>query len=143
MNQFDQPRLIAGLVGVAAHQVVFRHGEWNAESHIILSGHALALLAGLATAAFRGSSYAEVFQVAGCYFAGLYMSMLTYRAFFHRLSRFPGAFGARLSKLWMVRRSLRKLHMFKEIQDLHAQYGDYVRVGKLTIDLTYVWRLYD
>lgn len=130
VEQLTQPHLAAGLIGVAAHQVVFRHGEWTGQAHAIIYSHAIALFAGLAAAFVRSYPIFEVFRVAGAYLAGLYGSMLIYRAFFHRLHNFAGPFAARLSKLWMARRSLRKLHMFKEIQDLHQQYGDYVRVGQ-------------
>lgn len=35
----------------------------------------------------------------------------------------------------MTRRSVQKLHMFEEMQHLHAQYGDYVRVGPCELSI--------
>lgn len=132
MDHLSCPRLIATLVGVGAHQVVFRHGEWDSHAHLILTGHLLALLTSLAAALYRGSLFlhVEVLSMGSCYLAGLYLSMLVCRASpLHRLSRYPGPFIAKLSKFWMMRRSLQKQHMFEEIQNLHTKYGDYVRVG--------------
>ncbi|GME27456.1 Glycoside hydrolase protein [Neofusicoccum parvum] len=66
---------------------------------------------------------------------GLVGSMLVYRAFFHRLRRFPGPLAARLSKLYMVRLSAKNLQLHLELKRLHEEYGDVVRTGprELTI----------
>lgn len=61
---------------------------------------------------------------------GLYLSMLLYRAYFHRLCNYPGPFLAKLTNFYVTLRSIKKMHLFEEIQNLHLQYGDYVRVGK-------------
>jgi cytochrome P450 len=129
MNVLDHPGLTAGLVGVGIHQGVLRHGEWNLQSHHVFNGHALALTTGLVAAVAQSFPVTEVFRLAGCYLLGLFSSMLLYRAFFHRLQRFNGPFAAKLSKIWLANRTLKKWHMFLEIQQLHEQYGDVVRVG--------------
>ncbi|KAJ5308716.1 Cytochrome P450 [Penicillium antarcticum] len=61
--------------------------------------------------------------------------MLVYRAFLHRLSRFPGPFFARLSNFYVTVLSGKKLQLCDEIQKLHHQYGDYVRVGPTEISI--------
>lgn len=67
----------------------------------------------------------------GAYFlAGIAISMLIYRGFFHRLNRFPGPFQARLSNLYPTILSARNLHLYEEVEKLHGQYGDYVRLGE-------------
>jgi cytochrome P450 family 628 len=68
--------------------------------------------------------------------AGLYSSMPLYRAFFHQLSVYPGPFLARLSNFYITAKSVKKLHLFEVVQKLHAQYGDYVRIG--TSELSYI-----
>ncbi|KAJ5758202.1 Cytochrome P450 [Penicillium nucicola] len=61
--------------------------------------------------------------------------MLVYRAFLHRLSRFPGPFLARLSNFYVTALSGKKLQLCDEIQKLHQQYGDYVRIGPTEISI--------
>ncbi|KAL1635189.1 hypothetical protein SLS56_001943 [Neofusicoccum ribis] len=63
-----------------------------------------------------------------CFALGLAASVLVYRAFFHRLRRFPGPFAARLSKLHAVYLSTNFQYNL-ELQKQHAQYGDIVRTG--------------
>jgi hypothetical protein len=129
VEQLTQPHLAAGLIGVAAHQVVFRHGEWTGQAHAIIYSHAIALFAGLAAAFVRSYPIFEVFRVAGAYLAGLYGSMLIYRAFFHRLGSFPGPFAARLSRFYAFEKATRTNRSCEDVQKLHEQYGDFVRVG--------------
>ncbi|GME28392.1 Cytochrome p450 [Neofusicoccum parvum] len=63
-----------------------------------------------------------------CFALGLAASVLVYRAFFHRLRRFPGPFAARLSKLHAVYLSTNFQYNL-ELQKQHAQYGDIVRTA--------------
>jgi hypothetical protein len=58
----------------------------------------------------------------------IWLSMGVYRAFFHRLGRYPGPFLARLSQLWRVWKNLRGEH-YRVVNELHMRYGEYVRVG--------------
>ncbi|KAH8887218.1 cytochrome P450 [Thozetella sp. PMI_491] len=68
--------------------------------------------------------------------AGVVGSMLAYRAFFHRLNHFPGPFAARLSKFWQVRMVLRSdFHQHIEVQKLHQEYGDFVRLGPREVSI--------
>ena len=61
----------------------------------------------------------------------LWVNMLAYRAFFHPLRRFPGPFGARLSKFWNLGKVLRsKIRWYQVAGDLKEKYGDYVRTGR-------------
>ncbi|EKG18424.1 Cytochrome P450 [Macrophomina phaseolina MS6] len=56
-------------------------------------------------------------------------SIIIYRAFFHRLRRFPGPFAAKLSKLWSVYQSSKDFKYNLLLEDLHKKYGDVVRTG--------------
>lgn len=56
-------------------------------------------------------------------------SILIYRAFFHRLRKFPGPFAARLTKLWSVYNSSKNLQYHFVLDDVHKKYGDVVRTG--------------
>ncbi|KAL1981812.1 hypothetical protein VTN96DRAFT_2108 [Rasamsonia emersonii] len=65
-----------------------------------------------------------------CFVVSLWTSMLVYRAFFHPLHKFPGPFGAKLSKLWTLRKVVQsKLRWYQVLDELHEKYGDYVRTG--------------
>jgi hypothetical protein len=56
--------------------------------------------------------------------------VLVYRGLFHRLNRFPGPFFARFSNFYVTSLSAKKLHLYEEVQRLHEQHGDYVRLGR-------------
>lgn len=127
----NQARVFAALGGVAAHLFVFRLGEWDVKSPSIFVGHVL-VFASAAAASNRllATTTLEVAHLAGWYVAGLYLSMLVYRAFFHRLSSYPGPFLARLSNFYITARSMKKMQLFEEVRTLHSQYGDYLRLGE-------------
>ncbi|KAF4468469.1 benzoate 4-monooxygenase cytochrome [Fusarium albosuccineum] len=59
---------------------------------------------------------------------GLVSSILIYRAFFHRLHRFPGPFLAKLSRFYAMKNAAKNLKANGKIQGLHEKYGDFVRV---------------
>jgi len=64
------------------------------------------------------------------HFLGIAVSMAVYRVFFHRLGKFPGPFWARVSNFYITGLSAKSLHLHLEVQALHNQYGDLIRVGK-------------
>lgn len=122
--------LLAGLAGVLMHVLVFRIGEWDVASPSIFSYHVVtALVASWASAQLQIPA-AEVAKCSGYYVAGLYLSMLLYRVCFHRLRKYPGPFLAKITNFYITARSFKKFHLFEEVQKLHSQYGDYVRLGK-------------
>lgn len=123
--------MLALASGVVMHITVFRIGEWDVAAPSIVAGYTLAFLATTLLSTFQlATSLTEVAQAAAYHFIGLFASMLVYRAFFHRLSNYPGPLLARLTTFYITARSVRKLHLFKEVQSLHSQYGDIVRLGQ-------------
>ena len=68
------------------------------------------------------------------YVGSLWTSMLIYRAFFHRLHNFPGPFMMKLSKMVHVALNT-NYDSYKQLDKLHAKYGEYVRTGPQTITL--------
>ena len=124
--------------GILLHLGIFRAGEWDLYTPHLLSG--TAVLYGIAIWAvdhFGGDSSITLQQSAriatpplvSC-LGGIFFSILVYRAAFHRLNRFPGPFLARLSNFYVTSLSVKKFHLYEEVQELHAQYGDIVRLGK-------------
>ncbi|CAH0047650.1 unnamed protein product [Clonostachys solani] len=128
---------LACLGGASSHLLVFRVGEWDVLSPQIFIGHLLAfvMVSGVAKARLQ-LPFNEAVELAISYLLGLYVSMLVYRAFFHRLSRYPGPFLAKLSNFYITARSVRKLQLFKEVELIHHQYGDYVRLGPSELSIT-------
>lgn len=76
----------------------------------------------IAVAARRTCTAAALFN------AGLYASILARRLL--RLRSFPGPFLARFSQFYALSLSVRSRNQFHlEVDALHRQYGDFVRVG--------------
>ncbi|KAL2264565.1 hypothetical protein VTJ83DRAFT_7075 [Remersonia thermophila] len=127
--------------GVAAHVFVFRCGEWDMAAPKIFVFYETVLVAALAASYFSTvypipslllsilGTPQGVLRAAACHAVGLYSSMLIYRAWLHRLRAYPGPFLARLTNFYITARSVRKLHLYEEVRQLHARYGDYVRIG--------------
>ncbi|OQU95023.1 hypothetical protein CLAIMM_01292 [Cladophialophora immunda] len=92
-------------------------------------GYAFVVQRGILAAGFR------VFVVDGAFLVGVYGSIAIYRLFFHRLRKFPGPWGAKLSRFWALRRSMKKIQFNYEVEALHKQYGDFVRVGPREISI--------
>ncbi|XP_014551263.1 hypothetical protein COCVIDRAFT_42393 [Bipolaris victoriae FI3] len=107
--------------------------------YLVLRGWALAF-AGLAaiiyTTGQHAGSIAATVQitatVASVYFSVLTASILIYRGFFHRLRKFPGPFGARLSKAYGVYTGVFRTgaRYFEWQEELYQKYkSDVIRTG--------------
>ncbi|POS72648.1 benzoate 4-monooxygenase cytochrome P450 [Diaporthe helianthi] len=127
--------------GVGLHLAIFRHGEWDDDTNTILVGAAAGeafstlLIHLYFSKTLNASMYHGLHWVLAA-IVGIYTSMLVYRAFFHRLLRFPGPFTARLSTLHMTLRAAKTRQIYGYIQDLHKKFGDYVRVGPTELSIT-------
>ncbi|OCL07514.1 putative benzoate 4-monooxygenase cytochrome P450, partial [Glonium stellatum] len=55
--------------------------------------------------------------------------IVVYRLFFHRLHKFPGPFGAKLTRFYAVSRASKNIQYHKEVAKMHEQYGDFIRTG--------------
>lgn len=53
-----------------------------------------------------------------------------YRLLLHRCRRFPGPFGAKLSRFWTAYISSKNAQYYKELEKMQAKYGDFVRTGE-------------
>lgn len=60
------------------------------------------------------------------------LSIGIYRLLFHRCGRFPGPLGAKLSRFWTSYTSSKNFQYHKELDKMHAKYGDFVRTGMTT-----------
>ncbi|KAH8830170.1 cytochrome P450 [Flagelloscypha sp. PMI_526] len=60
---------------------------------------------------------------------GLWTSTLLHRLLFHRLNSFPGPWQAKITRLYVMWTSSRKLQQHLETSFLHSKHGDFVRTG--------------
>lgn len=130
-------QLAAVAVGIVAHLFVFRIGEWDlTTTTLVVSFFGVQFISAAALSHLVSDhvslhdSLVLVSRLAFLALGGLFSSMIVYRAFFHRLSKFPGPFWARLSNLYITVLSAKKMHLYEEVQELHKQYGDIVRLGE-------------
>ena len=135
MIDFTLPQcaVSASALGVSAHLLYFMHGEHHRHTFQILATAVtwpvLSFVALIYYADFPVLKAALFAVVAFWSSVGsLWTSMLIYRAFFHRLHKFPGPFGAKLTKLWHSKVAS-NYKWYKDLDQLHTQYGEYVRTG--------------
>ncbi|GIC93734.1 cytochrome P450 monooxygenase ftmC [Aspergillus udagawae] len=133
------PHLLAGAVGVLSHQLYFKRGEHHLYPlryllwyTVIISGTALALSTSQAVSPYDSIKAAAGLVIA--YLAGLYTSLILYRAHFHPLQHIPGPYGARISGLWFSFR-LHRRPAYKVLHELHERYGPIVRVGPSNVSI--------
>jgi hypothetical protein len=68
---------------------------------------------------------------AGSFNTGLLCSIAVYRLVFHRCRNFPGPLPAKLTRFYAASLSARDVQYYKELANMHEQYGDFVRTGEL------------
>lgn len=123
----------AAIAGVVSHLTYFIHGEHHNQSplyfKLLLAGIALIFasefLLGVGTIM---GSVANTACIVSAYLVPLYTSMLIYRIFFHPLRKFPGPFMYKVTKLWHVLKLIKRNNCHV-LEDLHQQYGEFVRTG--------------
>lgn len=100
---------LLGLYGVAVVGILFSFISWTAFS--------------VAEILLRTSVICISFNT------GLALSIGTYRLFFHRLRRFPGPLGSKLTRFYDTYLAAKNVQYNKEVEKLHHQYGDFIRTG--------------
>lgn len=127
---------VAFLTGVALHQAVFIHGEWDEETAKIISAVLFSNIAApIGVAYFFPEQYsilsatALIAGLTASAITGVFTSIAVYRLFFHRLNRFPGPTLARLSNFYPTYLAAKNLRLCDEVEKLHAKYGGIVRLG--------------
>lgn len=125
-------------LGSLAHQILRSFEADSKQVEILQAFAALNLLSTLAAwqtlcrAAGLFAALRLVLVLNVPFLAGLFTSIAIYRIFFHRLGRFPGPFGARVTKFWALRQAAATLQWNETVRDLHRVYGDFVRIGMST-----------
>ncbi|KXH40889.1 cytochrome P450 [Colletotrichum simmondsii] len=123
------------LCGVAVHLGIFIHGEWHVQAPQIALGHfwlfsCFAALSRYYKGSVVGDLCHSLLILSAGYLPGLFTSIILYRFYFHRLSTagFKGPWYARVTKLWHVW-ACRGCKNHLLLENLHEQYGDFVRTG--------------
>jgi hypothetical protein len=57
-------------------------------------------------------------------------SVAVYRLAFHRCRQFPGPLAAKVTRFYAASLSAKNVKYYKELANMHDQYGDFVRTGK-------------
>lgn len=122
------------LAGVVSHHLVFRPFEIDGYAWQIFFTYLITffvLIIGNVHFAGYGVILAltRALLIATAYNAGVVSSIFVYRAFLHPLKRFPGPFLAKISRFYAMNNAARQVQAYKDVQNLHKQYGDIVRVG--------------
>ena len=60
---------------------------------------------------------------------GIFASIGIYRLFFHRIRHFPGPIGMKLSRFYAAHLNAKNYQFYKELENMHDTYGDFVRTG--------------
>lgn len=124
---------IAAGVGVLSHLLYFIRGEHHKHTLqfvqilFVVVPCCILIFTRLLHVAF-GQATLLAMGVGAFYLAGLWTSMIMYRAFFHRLNRFAGPWHLKLSKFASFI-TLRKLDNFRKSYNWHQTYGNFVRTG--------------
>lgn len=124
---------VAALVGVTTHLGFFIRGEHHRYGVTLLKVYAgLVLLLGSFLFTVRNYTLTDTIisttSLSTSYLAGLYGSILTYRAFLHPLRKFKGPFEAKLSNLYHAS-LIKKSDNYLQVTKMHEKYGPIVRTG--------------
>lgn len=130
----------AAATGAASHLLYFHHGEHHLYPVVYLKILASLFMVSIIALTHYGhlpvkESFNLTSSVTGYFLAGLYTSLLVYRAFLNPLNKFPGPYFARFSKFYFVF-VCAKLDANKQLLRMHEKYGKLVRFGPNDLSIT-------
>jgi hypothetical protein len=126
--------ICSAALGFSAHVCYFMRGEQvKAAPWIALTAMSSPSVLTFLVNRYGGVDMLDAIVVVGvayaAFLAALFSSMLVYRVYFHPLRDFPGPPLARLSQFYYMSQTSKRCDSYLFLDRLHAQYGDYVRVG--------------
>jgi hypothetical protein len=140
-NEMVTSKSLPAVLALSTHYVL-SHGEPDYQMHLYLIfwGFTYLSLSYFLVASGRVATMSEAlsdtFSLYTIYFGTLFTSIIVYRAFFHRLRKFPGPFMARITNFYNVAITTPKIRYFIEVEKIHKQYGDYVRLGPRDLSIS-------
>jgi hypothetical protein len=131
--------ITAFAAGVAIHLFYFNRGEHHMHGVRCVQTYIIACVASILLAKHHEQPLSTTFILIGPVFlSGLLSSLLTYRIFLSPLKKFPGPLPSRISNLWLSFGIIGKSsHAHLKVQDLHEEYGDFVRIGSNDLSIMY------
>lgn len=145
--------LAAFVAGISIHALYLRRGEHHLQGFFyfkLFLASVVTVAALLPSAVYPSTSSFTVsnwellewkrefawktsFTIHLVFLSGIFISLFTYRVFFHPLRTFPGPLDLKLSALALSFRVFRRQDAHKVVLRLHAQHGDFVRIGPSAI----------
>ena len=129
------------LSGILCHVAVWIRGEWDEAFPTVLAALIIAHHAVAASLTYYlnigfFNVYLLLLRLELFHFLGTAISICIYRIYLHPLKRFPGPFWAKVSTLWKMKVIYSTdYRQAVVLDDLHRQYGDIVRIGRLYLAL--------
>ncbi|KAB8067947.1 cytochrome P450, partial [Aspergillus leporis] len=129
--------LLSGIAGLTGHLGLFIKGDWDHHAITLINAFVfwptlicifLALFASRATLSWTAAIFLS-------HHGAVCLSIVVYRYFFHALCQYNGPRMARIASFWAFWTIIfrRKWHL--KVQDLHRQYGDFVRIKPREISI--------
>ncbi|KAI1762475.1 cytochrome P450 [Hypoxylon sp. FL1150] len=132
-NHASQAALPSAILGIIFHLTIASRIQMEYFVKPLLAVASLAALTIAFVYLSIGTSIlgttARICIIGGFFNAGLFSSMVIYRLFFHRLRKFPGPLGSKVSRVFDALRAAKHVRYNKELVQLHAEYGDFIRTG--------------
>lgn len=123
----------ATVLGLVFHLSILKPLEVEQFMYTLITSFFTLIVGLFALHAFNGSSLPDailrVSTIAGGLAFGVLFSMIVYRLFFHRLRRFPGPLGARITKFYSASVAAKTVQYHKAVAQMHEEYGDFIRTG--------------
>ncbi|KAI4602498.1 hypothetical protein KJ359_009742 [Pestalotiopsis sp. 9143b] len=123
----------AAVLGVILHHSILRPLQVEEFMYTLITCLSLATGGLFSSYALSGSSIVQalirVVLTMGGFIGGALVSMVIYRLFFHRLCKFPGPLGARVSKFYSASLAAKDVQYHKNVARMHEKYGDFIRTG--------------
>ncbi|KAL4999791.1 cytochrome P450 [Aspergillus recurvatus] len=127
------------VLGAASHQCI-RHGEIDNRLRP-LSAFYLSTFVGLYVCYIRifplswPRALGGTILAASSFNLGLFISIIIYRAFLHRLRHFPGSWMAKMTRISTALRTVERTQYHLDLREMHRKYGDFVRTGPREISI--------
>ncbi|KAL3477119.1 cytochrome P450 [Aspergillus californicus] len=130
----------AAIAGVATHIVYFNRADCHLHGSKYLMLFIIALLSNTVLIAHtKDESFRRAAAVVSPFYAtwlaGVYASLLIYRAFLNPRNKFPGPFSTRIS-LTSLSLRLKRRDLYRQLDHLHKRYGQFVRIEPTGISVS-------
>jgi tryprostatin B 6-hydroxylase len=140
-DQIAQTCATLAVLGVISHLSVFiRLNSVDSAPRLVLFALTAPFVGVLAlNTLLRLSINKAILTVAAWFFSyvgAAFVSMTLYRTCFHPLRSYPGTFWDQVTQFHLVSKIWKRVDHFRQIDKLHKQYGDYVRVGPNLLSVT-------